>query len=133
MNRTIIGSILVMVLAVGGIFVLLREGGSPSSSASSGQRNVSMVDGKQVIEITAKGGYAPRVTTARANIPTVINVKTNGTFDCSSALTMPAVGFRKNLPPSGITQIELPPQRSGAMVKGICAMGMYSFAVNFSE
>ena len=132
MNKVIIGSILVMVLAVGGIFVLLRDGNSTSSSSSSVQGNVGVVDGKQVIQITAKGGYAPRVTTAKANMPTVINIKTNGTFDCSSALTVPSVGFRKNLPPTGVTQIEIPPQQVGATVKGVCAMGMYNFAVNFN-
>ena len=97
-----------------------------------GSTNVSVVDGKQVIQINAKGGYAPRVTTAKANMPTVINVQTNGTYDCSSALTVAAVGFRKSLPASGVTPIEVPPQQPGATVKGVCAMGMYNFAVNFN-
>jgi hypothetical protein len=35
------------------------------------------------------------------------------------------------LPPSGITDIELPAQEAGATVQGVCAMGMYSFAINF--
>lgn len=130
MNKVIIGSLVVMVLAVGGIFMILRGGNTPAGST--GQANTSIVDGKQVIEIKAKGGYTPRVTMAKANMPTVINVQTNGTFDCSSALTVPAVGFRGMLPPSGITPIEIPPQQPGTTIKGVCSMGMYSFAVNFN-
>ena len=120
------------VVAIGGIAVLLRNDGTEAPVAVGNQTNVAITGGKQVIQINAKGGYAPRVTVAKANMPTVINVQTNGTFDCSSALTVPAVGFRKNLPASGVTQIEIPPQQPGATIKGVCSMGMYNFAVNFN-
>lgn len=132
MNKVLIGSIVVMVLAVSGIFFLLRGDRSTSPIDLSGQTNVSIVEGKQVIEINAKGGYAPRVTFAKANTPTVINVQTNGTFDCSSALTIPAIGYRTMLPSSGKTPIEIPPQQPGTTIKGVCSMGMYNFAVNFN-
>lgn len=132
MNKVIVGSIVLTVVAVGGIVMLLRGNGTSSSGSTNGSTNVSIVDGKQVVQINAKGGYAPRVTVAKANIPTVINVQTNGTYDCSSALTVPAVGFRKSLPASGVTPIEIPPQQPGTTVKGVCAMGMYNFAVNFN-
>ena len=123
---------MVMVLAVGGIFILLRGGESTTPTIPNGQTNVTVVDGKQVIQIKAKGGYAPRVTVAKANMPTVINVQTNGTFDCSSALTIPAVGFRAMLSSSGVTPIEIPPQQPGTTMKGVCSMGMYNFVVNFN-
>jgi plastocyanin domain-containing protein len=132
MNKVIAGSTVLTVVAVGGIFMLLRGNEARPPSSTNGSTNVSVVDGKQVIQINAKGGYAPRVTTAKANMPTVINVQTNGTYDCSSALTVAAVGFRKSLPASGVTPIEVPPQQPGATVKGVCAMGMYNFAVNFN-
>jgi plastocyanin domain-containing protein len=132
MNKIIIGSIVVMVLAVGGIFTLLRGSNSGTAPVANEQANVATVDGKQVIQINAKGGYAPRVTLAKANMPTVINVTTNGTFDCSSSLSIPSIGFRKALPASGTTPIEVPPQQAGATIKGVCAMGMYNFAVNFN-
>src|SRR3989344_210395 len=48
--------------------------------------NVSIIDGKQVIEIKAKGGYQPRVSFAKAGIPTIIRFDTEGTFDCSSSV-----------------------------------------------
>lgn len=132
MNKIIIGSLVVIALAVGGMFWLLRSGTSNTQTNTNRQANVSVVDGKQVIEIKAKGGYAPRVTVAKANMPTVINVQTNGTFDCSVALTVPAIGFRTMLPSSGVTPIEIPPQQPGTTVRGVCSMGMYSFAVNFN-
>jgi plastocyanin domain-containing protein len=132
MNKVIIGSVIATVLAFGGIFALLRNDGSDAPVNTNGQANVSIVDGKQIIQINAKGGYTPRVTVAKANVPTVINVQTNGTFDCSSALTVAAAGFRKTLPATGVTPIEIPPQQTGATVKGVCAMGMYNFTVNFN-
>lgn len=132
MNKIIIACIAFTILAVGGIVMLLNGNETPTVATSTGQTNVAVVDGKQIIQINAKGGYAPRVTVAKANMPTVINVQTNGTFDCSSALTIPAVGFRKNLPATGVTPIEIPAQQAGATVKGVCSMGMYNFAVNFN-
>lgn len=132
MNKVIITSLIVITLALGGIFMLLRGGTKNVPTNSNGQANVNIVDGKQVIEIKAKGGYAPRVTTAKANTPTVINMQTNGTFDCSLALAVPAVGFRDMLPSSGVTPIEIPPQQPGTTIKGVCSMGMYNFAINFN-
>lgn len=133
MNKVIIGSVAFTVLAIGGIVALLRSNGTEIPIATTnGQTNVAVVDGKQVIQINAKGGYAPRVTIAKANTPTIINVATNGTYDCSSALTVAAVGFRQNLPANGVTPIEIPPQKPGTTIKGVCAMGMYNFAVNFN-
>jgi plastocyanin domain-containing protein len=133
MKKVIIGSITLTVLAIGGIVVLSRNNGSEKPIAStSTQTNVAIVDGKQVIQINAKGGYAPRVTVAKANTPTVINVVTNGTYDCSSSLTVEAVGFRKMLPATGVTPIEIPPQKPGTTIKGLCTMGMYHFSVSFN-
>ena len=91
-----------------------------------------MVDGKQIITINAKGGYSPKLTTAKAVMPTVINMKTQGTFDCSSALTIPSLGISKNLPPTGETLIDVPPQNAGTTLQGHCSMGMYNFAINFN-
>ena len=59
-------------------------------------------------------------------------MKTSGTFDCSSALVIPALGYRTNLPAQGVTDIEVPPQAAGTRLQGLCAMGMYSFVVNFN-
>ena len=97
----------------------------------SSQENVSVSDGKQIIEISAKGGYSPKKTTAKAGIPTLIKMRTNSTFDCSSALVIPSINYKKNLPFSGDTLIEIPPQKEGTVMRGLCSMGMYSFEINF--
>jgi plastocyanin domain-containing protein len=133
MNKVLIGSLVLIVLAVGGIFFLLSTpGASAPGTAAGSQANVTQADGKQVIQIVAKGGYLPRTTLAKANMLTTLNMVTNGTFDCSSALSIPSLGFRKSLPASGITPIEIPPQPAGTIVKGVCAMGMYNFAISFN-
>lgn len=132
MKKVFVISSLITVAAFVGIIVLLKGNGSNTTTVPSGQTNVSVVDGKQVIQIDAKGGYAPRNTIAKANMPTTLNVKTNGTYDCSSSLSIPSLGYRSSLPPSGVTPIEIPPQPAGTTIKGVCAMGMYSFAVNFN-
>lgn len=133
MYKFIVASVVVTVLAFTGMVAVLRgnRAVSPAATTTSEQSNVRMENGTQIISIKAKGGYAPRVTTAKANIPTEIRVQTNSTFDCSSALTVAAAGFRENLPPTGETSIALAAQQPGATVQGVCAMGMYAFAVNF--
>lgn len=120
-------SIVVAGLMIGGAIML----GSGSSDSWQGD-NVSIQDGKQVVEITAKGKYAPRLTTAQADMPTVLKVRTQGTFDCTAALTVPAVSYKAMLEPTGVAVIEIPPQKPGAVVQGVCAMGMYNFQVKFN-
>ena len=64
MKATII-SIIIAVVLIGGAALLAKGGSSESPEAA--VNNVSVVDGKQVIEITAKGGYSPRVTNAKVS------------------------------------------------------------------
>ncbi len=119
------------VILIGGGILVFQSNSAPETAVDS-QNNVSNVDGKQVIEISVKGGYFPRVSAAKANLPTILKMKTNGTFDCSSALVIPSLNYRTNLPLSGEKLIELPPQAAGTTMQGICSMGMYSFSINFS-
>ena len=118
--------IIIAVLISGLILVVNRQ----SSSEGDGQ-NVSIVDGKQIITIDARGGYSPRNSVAQAGIPTVINMRTKSAFDCSIAVTIPSIQYRKNLPMTGETLIDVPPQAAGATLNGFCAMGMYSFNIVF--
>ena len=125
-------SILIAGVLIGGAIVFSSGNKNSGSDTTQDANNVSIIDGKQIITINAKGGYSPRVTTAKADMPTIIKVATNGTFDCSSALTIPSLGYRANLPPSGSTDVEVPPQKAGTTMRGLCAMGMYNFSVNFN-
>jgi len=129
--KTTVISILVAGVLIGGA-IMLSGGKDSSNNTQQATNNVTIVDGKQIITINAKGSYSPKITTAKADMPTVIKMTTQGTFDCTSALTIPSLGYRANLPPSGETLIDVPPQKAGAKIQGICAMGMYNFAVNFN-
>lgn len=127
MKATII-SVIVAVILIGGAFVLVRGGGAVGQPVNA--NNVSIVDGKQIIEISAKGGYQPRVSIAKAGIPTIIRFNTKGTFDCSSSVRIPSLDISKSLPQSGITDIDIGSGELGTL-KGSCGMGMYPFEVEF--
>ena len=90
-----------------------------------------IVDGVQIIDITAKGGYSPRVVSAKAGVPTVLRVNTNGTFDCSSSLVIPKLSYQKFLPPSGVEEILIPAEKAEGTMQGLCSMGMYNFQIRF--
>ena len=94
--------------------------------------NVSIVDGKQIIEINTKGGYSPTLSEAKAGMPTILRFKTNGTFDCSSSVRLPSMNISKILPNTGTTDIDLGMQKLGTL-SGTCGMGMYKFVVNFKN
>lgn len=129
MKATII-SIIVAAVLIGGSFIFTRSGGDTGQVANA--NNVSIVDGKQIIEINARGGYQPRKSIAKAGIPTIIKFNTKGTFDCSSAVRIPSLGISKSLPQSGSTDIDIGSGEVGTL-KGSCGMGMYPFEVEFQS
>ena len=124
MNKTVLIIITLGLIIVMGI---VFWGGSGSGSL----QNVEIRDGVQYVTINAKGGYFPKVSTAKAGIPTKLIVKTDSTFDCSAALSVRSAGFQEILPQTGETEIDLGIPKAGEPLEGICGMGMYSFLVNF--
>lgn len=129
--KQIVISMLIAGVLIGGAMWLA----APKSDWDPNQgptENVSVVEGIQYVDIKAKGGYLPRISYAQSGIPTVLRVQTNNTFDCSSALVIPSLKYRGNLAPSGVEEIELPPQEKGSSHKGLCSMGMYGFEVRFN-
>jgi plastocyanin domain-containing protein len=129
MKPTAIAVLVGAILIAGAIWY---SGKSSSAAPVTDAHNVTVTDGKQIVEIGVKGGYSPKVSVAKAGMPTVLRMTTNATFDCSSALTIPSLGIRQMLPSSGDTDIEVPSQKAGTTLNGVCAMGMYHFAVNFN-
>ena len=128
MKSTIV-AVLIGVALVGGAFALSQKSGSTSEAPS--ENNVSIADGKQIVSIGAKGGFSPQLTHAKADMPTILRVETKGTFDCSSTLNIPSLSYQENLPPTGVTEIEIPPQKAGTIFEGLCGMGMYNFKIAF--
>lgn len=119
-------SIIATAIVISGVILVMRQN-EPSNAKAA----VRIENGIQIIEIKAKGGYSPRTIEAQANIPTTLSVATANTFDCSSALYIPSINYRKSLPVSGVTTIDLPPQDPGTRFQGMCSMGMYSFTIDF--
>ena len=136
-KRVIIAMVVIGVIVVGffGALVLLnadsfKSNSSTQTTSTVSNNNVNMEDGKQIIVLTAKGGYTPRRSVAKAGVPTVLRVDTNGTFDCSSAIRIPELKLSKNLPPTGKTDIDLGTPKAG-LFAGTCGMGMYPFEIDF--
>lgn len=124
-------ALIISAVLIGGAIILSQSTPNGSQNVPSAD-NVSIVDGQQIIDITAKGGYSPRVTIAKAGMPTIIRFKTSGTFDCSSFIRIPSMGVTKNLPPTGTTDIVITNPQAGPL-QGMCGMGMYPFQVNFEN
>lgn len=127
MKSIIITLIAIPLIFFGFIFLMTRSGDSGEESVVSAE----IIDGKQTIVISAKAGYTPRYSVAKANMSTLLTFNTTGTFDCSSTVSIPVLGYRQNLPPSGKTTLEIPPQPAGATLNGTCGMGMYHFQIAF--
>ena len=123
-------AILVAAVFIGG--AIMYSGSSKGSQEEApAVNNVSISDGKQIVEIGVKGGYSPKTSTAKAGVPTVLRMKTNGTFDCSSGVVIPSLGIRQILPATADTDIQIPAQNAGTTLEGHCVMGMYSFQIDF--
>ena len=128
MKKTFIAIFIFVAAVITG--AILFSGGEKDTGPSA--NNIKIKDGKQIITINAKGGYTPRITNAKADMPTVIKIDTRGTFDCSSSLVIPALNYRQNLPPSAETLVDVPAQKAGTSIRGMCSKGMFSFNINFN-
>ena len=111
--------------------------GSGRQMADTGDRsfpsaNVSMVEGVQVIDIDARGGYSPRTTLATAGIPTIIKLNTSGTYDCSLAVRIPSISFSDMLSPRGTREVDIGEPKRGVM-QILCSMGMYGAQIEFRD
>jgi len=115
------------VIIVVPLFFLKPKGVEQSAVLA---HNVFMENGKQIVVLKAKGGYIPLVSTAKAGVPTVLRLDTNGTFDCSASIRIPSLGINKILPATGTTDFDLGIQKTGVFT-GSCGMGMYPFRINF--
>lgn len=129
MNKTALIIVVIFLVAINIVLFGLVKNNSGSDDVKSVQ-NVEIRDGIQYVTINARGGYSPRVSVAQANIPTKLVVKTNNTYDCSAALVIRSIGYRKVLNQTGEEIIDLGTPKNGTL-NGLCSMGMYSFAVNF--
>lgn len=123
-----VAAILIAIALIGGAYLLTRQPSAPAPVVN--KDNVTIVGGKQIVEIRAKGGYLPSRSVAKAGVPTILRFDTRGTFDCSSSVRIPSMDISKMLPPTGTTDIDIGVQKVGVF-NGTCGMGMYPFEVDF--
>lgn len=135
MNKTT--SIIIAILILGGAYWFVRDP-SPQTTTTTSKPATSQAiesaqikDGVQYVTITARAGYSPRMSIAKAGIPTKLVMKTDGTYDCSSSLVIKSLNYRNILPNTGETEIAVGTPKAGDVLQGVCGMGMYSFTINF--
>ncbi len=112
------------------LFGVLQNNNDASIEASNSA--VRIENEVQVIDIIAKGGYSPLYVEAMSGVQTEIRVSTNSTYDCSSSLIIPELGYQKTLKPTGTEIISLSIAQAQGTIEGMCAMGMYKFEIVFN-
>jgi plastocyanin domain-containing protein len=132
MNKT--ASIIITLGLIVSLGVIFMGNNSKKDNANipESAQNIEIKNGVQYITINARGGYSPKVSFAKAGIPTKLIMKTNGAYDCSASLVIRSIGFQKILPQTGETEIDLGTKKVGETLQGVCGMGMYNFLINFS-
>jgi plastocyanin domain-containing protein len=133
MNKIV--SIIVTLGLIVALGIIFSGGSKPNSNTNitESATNIEVRNGIQYITVNAGGGYSPRVSFAKAGIPTKLIMKTDGAYDCSSSLVINSLGYRKMLPQTGETEIDIGTPEVGVPLQGVCGMGMYSFKVNFQS
>lgn len=117
------------------IGALLTSGGSgqkPDSSLAPSVPAVTQEGGRQIITVTASGGYFPRSISAKAGVPTTLRMISDKTYGCEASFSIPALGVSRRLPSSGTTEIDIGTLSSGKSLLGTCSMGMYTFTIKAS-
>lgn len=120
-----------LAICVIGLALAKPAGGKLNKGEIKEANNVYIENGNQIVEIGVRGGYYPEISTAKKGIPTIIRFKTKGTFDCSSAVRIPALNtsfILKNTETKDIN-VGVP---SGDILNGSCSMGMYAFQIKFN-
>lgn len=133
MSRTV--SIILTLALVMGIGIILGGGAKNNINVATNKAvaNSELKEGIQYIIIRAKGGYSPKVSTAKAGVPTRLIVKTDGTYDCSASLVIRSLGFQKILAQTGEEVIDIGTPKAELPLQGVCGMGMYNFLIKFSS
>ena len=131
MNTRLIISIVISTVLIG--WAVWSISLSPTAESVGAPPTATIMEGKQFIDISARGGYFPRVVIAKAGVPTTLRVTTKGTFDCSASLVIPKLSYEKFLPASGTEDIQISAEQAQGTLQGLCSMGMYSFKIVFEE
>jgi sulfite exporter TauE/SafE len=77
-------------------------------------------------------GYRPNHLLASANQIVTLNLITRNTISCSRAFVIPALNQQILLPDTGSEVVQIPPQKSGTVMRFSCSMGMYTGDITFN-
>lgn len=124
-----------VLLGLGIVWVLVSGNNSDSQNktADTNVNTVAQQGNQQRIKILARGGYTPSQINAVANKDTVLEFETKGTYDCSSSISIPALNYRTNLPPTGSTEVKISAAQTKDSIEILCSMGMYRATINFES
>ncbi len=89
-------------------------------------------EGRQIIGITASGGYYPEEVYAKSGIDTVLRIESDNAYGCERSFRIPGMGVSETLPINGFTDIDIGIQQKGTSLLGTCSMGMYTFEIFFN-
>jgi Cu+-exporting ATPase len=131
MNKPTIIAFAVSAVLIGWAFMVVSPQSAGEEESPVVSTATTTADGTQLIDITAKGGYSPRIVIAKAGVPTLLRVRTSGTFDCSASIVIPKLSYQKFLQPSAVEEISITAEQAQGTLQGICSMGMYNFQVKF--
>lgn len=123
---------IVTVLILIGVLLFIAISSNTNPKKNNSGESVTTEGDVQIITISAKGGYSPKTVSASADKETILRFSTQNSFDCSTAVTIPELGYNSNLPPTGTTEVKIPKAKATGSLTGVCTMGMYSFRINFN-
>jgi hypothetical protein len=102
-------------------------GANEAASPETGQADA----GNSITVRALNDGYYPASTRAKAGQPVRLDLVTDKTYSCAQAFVIPALHIERLLPESGVTSINLPPQKAGSVLRYTCSMGMYTGQIRF--
>jgi uncharacterized protein len=90
--------------------------------------------GDDVLTITVKNyGYEPRVVQAKAGVPLRLRLVSQNVYSCSLAFVIPSLNAQHYLETTGVTWIDIPPQKAGTRMPFSCSMGMFTGMIVFDS
>lgn len=124
--------IFIFLIFVSGLSMISCKAKAPDASNKNNSGSVTISGGKQIIEVVAKGGYSPKNIEAKAGLPTILVMKSEGAYGCERAFYLPDFKISKLLPENGKTEFDLGTPAKGTEIVGLCSMGMYYFQILFN-
>ena len=100
--------------------------------ATTGAATAAPTPSVQALEVrVANNGYVPNKLIAPANQKVALNLVTNKTTSCARDFVIPSIKFYQLLPTTGRVTVDIPPQKTGTVMRFACSMGMYTGQIVF--